>query len=141
MSVDTHPFLLALQRATNGHDLDELVACFDRAYHNETPAHPSRDFRGGDQVRANWRQIFAFVPNVHSSVLRWAANGSDVWSEWEMSGTRLDGSRHLMRGVIIFEIDHGQAVSARFYLEPVDENGTAGADAAVRRQVHADTSR
>ncbi|MEO7148030.1 MAG: nuclear transport factor 2 family protein [Terrimesophilobacter sp.] len=140
MDADTHPFLLALQHATNAHDLDALVACFAAAYRNQTPVHPGRDFHGSEQVRANWREIFAFVPDVHSSVLRWADNGSDLWSEWEMSGTRRDGSQHLMRGVIIFGLEHGQAISARFYLEPVDEDDRANVDAAIRKQVHAETS-
>jgi len=138
MSGDTHPFLVRLQEATNTHDLDALVDCFDPAYRNEAPAHPGRDFQGEEQVRTNWRQIFAFVPDIHTSVLRWAVDGSEVWSEWEMSGTRLDGSRHLMRGVIIFGVQGGQATWARFHLEPVDEASTS-VDDAVRHQVHADT--
>ncbi|MEO8750295.1 MAG: nuclear transport factor 2 family protein [Allobranchiibius sp.] len=134
MAADTHPFLDKLQSATNAHDLDAVAGCFGPAYRNQTPAHPSQDFQGAEQVRANWRQIFAFVPDVQATVLGWTAEGPEIWSEWEMSGNRLDGSRHLMRGVIIFGIQHGRAVSARFYLEPVDQTGTT-VDAAVRRQV------
>lgn len=138
MSADPHPFLVKLQEAANAHDLDALVDCFDPAYRNEAPAHPSRDFLGEEQVRTNWRQIFAFVPDVHTSVLRWAVDGSDVWSEWAMSGTRLDGTRHLMCGVIIFGVRDGRAIWARFHLEAVDEASTS-VDDAVRHQVHADT--
>lgn len=138
MPADMHPFLVTLQEATNAHDLDALVDCFDATYRNETPPHPSRDFQGSEQVRANWRQIFAFVPDVHATVLRWAADGPEVWSEWEMSGTRLDRTRHLMRGVIIFGVQDGRATWARFHLEPVDE-ASASVDDAVRHQVHADT--
>ena len=94
---------------------------FDTSYRNETPAHPGRDFQGREQVRVNWRQIFAFVPDVQASVRRWTGDGRDVWSEWEMSGTRLDGTRHLMRGVIVFGVQDGRAAWARFYLEPVDD--------------------
>jgi len=121
-------------RATNAHDLDAVVDCFDTTYRNEAPAHPSRAFP--EQVRVNWRQIFTFVPDVRAEVLRWAVDGSDVWSEWEMSGTRLDGTCHLMRGVIIFGVRDGRATSARFYLEPVEE-ASATVDDAVRTQVHA----
>ncbi len=138
MLSDAHPFLLRLQQATNDHDLDALVDCFDPEYRNDAPAHPSRTFEGTDQVRSNWRQIFGFVPDVHSRVLSHAVDGSEVWSEWEMSGTRLDGTRHLMRGVIVFGLQGGRAVSARFYLEPVDAASTTVND-AVRAQVHADT--
>jgi limonene-1,2-epoxide hydrolase len=138
MPADLDPFLATLLHATNAHDLDALVDCFDTTYHNEAPAHPGRDFQGREQVRANWRQIFTFVPDVHAEVLRWAADGPEIWSEWEMSGTRLDGTRHLMRGVIIFGVRAGLATSARFYLEPVEE-ASVTVDDAVRAQLHADT--
>ena len=134
MEAGMHPFLAKLVQATNAHDLDALADCFHTSYRNEAPAHPGRDFAGKDQVRVNWRQIFTFVPDVHAKVLRWIGDGSDVWSEWEMSGTRLDGTRHLMRGVIVFGVQDGRAASARFYLEPVDED-SATVDDAVRLQV------
>lgn len=139
-ATDTEPFLTKLTQATNSHDLDALVACFAPTYRNEAPAHPTRNFDGPTQVRANWQQIFRFVPDVQARVLRHAVDGPRVWSEWEMSGTRLDGTRHLMRGVIIFGIDDGQAQSARFYLEPVDEPDSAGVNDAVARQTHADSA-
>lgn len=133
-----HPFLDRLQQATNAHSLDDLVDCFAPAYVNNTPCHPSRDFRGAAQVRTNWQQIFTFVPDVRSTVLRWAGDDGELWSEWQMSGTRVDGTPHLMSGVILFTVLDGQATSARFYLEPVEQDRATDVDAAVRRQVHAD---
>ena len=50
--------------ATNAHDLDGIVGCFAEDYRNETPVHPARGFVGREQVRRNWQQIFAFVPDV-----------------------------------------------------------------------------
>lgn len=123
--------LRRLEAATARHDLDALVDCFAADYVNETPAHPARGFRGRDQVRANWRQIFAGVPDLRARVLRSAVRGSEVWSEWEMSGTRRDGHPHLMRGVVIFETAGERIAAARFYLEPVDDSPT-GVDEAVR---------
>lgn len=139
MSDNAHPFLHRLRAATNAHDLDAVVECFSPDYRNETPSHPSRGFAGSEQVRANWRRIFAFVPDVRARVLRQAVNGSEIWSEWEMSGTRIDGTPHLMRGVIIFGLHEDRAGSARFYLEPVDEERVTPDD-AVRHQVHADST-
>lgn len=123
-----------LRQATNDHDLDALAGCFAVDYRNETPAHPERGFAGRDQVRKNWAQIFAAVPDVRAEVLRCAEDGDTAWSEWEHRGTRRDGSAHVMRGVVIFGVEGGLASWARFYLEPV-QGGSGGVDEAVRSQV------
>jgi hypothetical protein len=120
--------------ATNDHDLDALVACFAEDYENETPVHPSRGFRGSGHVRRNWEQIFAFLPDLRVEVTRSAVDGEVVWTEWEMTGTRRDGSTHCMRGVVIFGVGAGVARWARFYLEPVELSGGT-VDEAVREQV------
>ena len=119
-----------LLRATNAHDLEALVECFAEDYENETPLHPARSFRGREQVRRNWTQIFAFVPDLHAQVVRSAFDGETAWTEWEMTGTRRDGTPHLMRGVIVFGVDDGVARWARFYLEPVVDDADT-----VRQQV------
>src|SRR6478736_10236662 len=98
---DATAFLDRLLAATNEHDLDALVGCFSDDYENETPAHPARGFRGRTQVRRNWEQIFAFVPDIHVEVVRSAVDGGTVWTEWEMRGSRRDGKPHWMRGVIV----------------------------------------
>lgn len=126
------PFLHRLVAATNAHDVDLIADCFSPDYENLTPAHPARSFHGTDQVRRNWTQILGAVPDLSARVLATAAASDEIWSEWEMSGHRGDGTAHLMRGVIVFAVDATQrARTARFYLEPVTDDGT-GADAAVR---------
>jgi ketosteroid isomerase-like protein len=125
-----------LVAATNAHDIDAVVACFTPDYRNETPAHPARGFVGRDQVRRNWTQIFAAVPDIKADVVRSASEGDTAWTEWEMRGTRPDGSLHLMRGVIVFGVVGNEAAWARFYLEPVDE-GDVRIDDAVRQHVQA----
>lgn len=120
-----------LHDAVNKHDLDAMVGCFATDFVNETPAHPTRSFRGRDQVRKNWTQIFAAVPNLEADMIDCASQGDTVWSEWEMRGTRLDGATHLMRGVSIFEVVDDEFASVRFYLEPVEQGG-GNVDAAVR---------
>lgn len=123
-----------LQCATNDHDLESVVACFAPDYRNETPAHPERGFTGTEQVRANWMQIFAAIPDLTCTVLSCAVDGETVWSEWEHRGTRSDGTAHVMRGVIIFGVTGDLAAWARFYLEPVQADA-GSVDHAVRRQV------
>jgi hypothetical protein len=123
-----------LIQATNRRDLTSMVACFTPDYRNETPVHPSRGFVGREQVRRNWVQIFAAVPDVQARVLDSAVVGDLVWTEQEHHGTRADGTRHVMRGVVIFRVAEGTVTHARFYLEPVDV-GSDQVEDAVRRQV------
>ena len=120
--------------ATNAHDVDAIVACFAPGYRNETPVHPARSFVGRDQVRRNWEQILGFVPDIRATVQRAATQDDVIWSEWEHRGTRQNGTPHVMRGVIIFGVEHDLIAWARFYLEPVQEDG-GGVDHAVRAQV------
>jgi len=125
-----------LARATSQHDIDGIVACFAEGYVNQTPTHPQRSFTGRDQVRRNWEQILTGVPDITARVLASAVDGDTVWSEWQMSGTRLDGAAHEMGGVIIFAVAGEHVQAARFYLEPLDrESGTV--DDALRRTLSA----
>ena len=114
------PFLTRLLEATNAHDLERIVDCFTTNYVNRTPCHPARGFTGKDQVRRNWAAILAGVPDLVATVVEESTSGDQVWSEWEMRGTRRDRAPHLMRGVMIFSVDGEQANSCTFYLEPVD---------------------
>jgi ketosteroid isomerase-like protein len=130
-------FVMRLAGAVSAHDIDAIVDCFAPDYRNETPAHPGRGFAGRDQVRANWSRLLAGVPDITAIVLASAIDGSTIWSEWELRGTRRDGQPHLMRGVIVFESTEGRAAAGRFYLEPVDA-GEGGVDAAISRLVEAE---
>jgi hypothetical protein len=123
-----------LIEATNRHDLPSMVACFAPDYRNETPVHPARGFVGSEQVRRNWVQIFAALPDLQARVLDSAVVGDVVWTEQEHHGTRADGTRHVMRGVVIFRISADMVTRARFYLEPLDV-GSDRVDEAVRRHL------
>ncbi len=124
------PVLVRLVHAINGHDLEAMMACFAADYVNHTPAHPARGFVGREQVRRNWVQIFAGVPDVRASLTRTVVDDETVWSEWELSGTRADSTPFLMRGVVIFEVPADTISAATFYLEPV-EHLSGGPDHAL----------
>lgn len=112
-------------------NLDEMVAQFADDYVNITPNHPVRSFTGSAQVRSNWSQIFAGVPDLTLEVLDVAAADESVWVEWANRGTRRDGIRVEMAGVAIFTVREDRLSAVRFYLEPVEyESGDA--DDAVR---------
>lgn len=90
-------------------------------------------------MRRNWTHILAAIPDVSTEIVASVADGDTVWSEWEHRGPRADGSRHLMRGVIVFGVRDGVIATARFFLEPVDDAGE-GVDVALQRQVRPVTS-
>ena len=137
--TDPSAVVQRLRAVTNAHDLDAIVACFASEYRNETPAHPARSFVGNEQVRRNWTQILAAIPDISTEILASAVSGTMVWTEWEHRGTRRDGPAHLMRGVIVFGIAGGLIASARFFLEPVEE-ASGDVKAAVQRHVGTGTA-
>lgn len=119
-----------LHTAQNRHDLDAFVACFDPDYHSEQPVHPDREFVGREQVRTNWAEVFAGVPDFQAELLRSAQAADTGWAEWHWHGTRVDGTRLDMRGVTIFGIRDDRILWGRLYLEDVDVAGQ-GIDQAV----------
>ena len=134
-SVDSQPpqVLDRLLAAINAHELEAMVSCFAEDYTNETPVHPPRGFRGQEQVRTNWSQIFAAVPNLQARVVRSSVDGDTLWTEWDIAGDRVDGAGFLMRGVVIFGVAGDRIASARFYLEAVED--TSGDVNAHTRRV------
>jgi ketosteroid isomerase-like protein len=127
-----------LVEAVNAHDLEAMVGCFADDYVNVTPAHPQRGFGGRQQVRRNWAQLFAGVPDLSAELPGMAVDGDRVWTEWDISGTRRDGAAFAMRGVVIFGVTGDVIASARFYLEPVEET-SGDVDAHTARVVGAGT--
>jgi ketosteroid isomerase-like protein len=121
-----------LRSAMNAHDLDAFVACFAVDYDSRQPAHPTRDFRGSDQVRKNWEGVFAGVPDFTAELVISAVIDDGVeFGEWRWQGTHTDGSPFAMRGVIVTGIQHNQIAWGRLYMEPV-ESGGATIDEMVR---------
>jgi hypothetical protein len=114
-----------LTAAMNAHDVDAFVACFAPDYDSVQPAHPDRAFTGNEQVRKNWTEVFAAVPDFRAELLRASTDGDDEWTEWRWTGTHLD-----MAGVVIFGVRDGLIASARLYVEDVEHG--EGIEAAVR---------
>jgi hypothetical protein len=119
-----------LRDAQNRHDLDAFVACFHPEYRSEQPVHPDRAFVGSEQVRTNWAEVFAGVPDFQAELVRSAEVGDTWWAEWHWQGTRTDGTRLEIRGVTIFGVREDRIVWGRLYLEDVEPG--QGIDQAVR---------
>jgi len=113
-----------LGAAMNAHDLDAFVACFAPDYDSEQPAHPSRAFRGSEQVRKNWEGVFAGVPDFAAELLAEAVTDDGVeLGEWHWHGTHIDGAPFEMRGVVVAGRRDDQIAWARLYVEPVEQGG------------------
>jgi ketosteroid isomerase-like protein len=120
-----------LKDAIDAHELEPLVALFDDHVRSEQPIHPDRAFEGSAQIRENWRQLFAGVPDLRAVLIRSFDDGGTTWAEWDWQGTRRDGSAFQLRGVTIVGVEDGRIGWVRFYLDPVDTAGV-GIDAAIR---------
>jgi ketosteroid isomerase-like protein len=112
--------LRRMERAMNAHDLDAFADCFTEDFHSEHPTHPARTFTGRASMLSNWAQLFARVPDLAATVLQSVADGHQVWSEWEIGGTTVDGEPYLTRGVAILRPRGKRIASVRFYLDDVD---------------------
>ena len=111
-----------LEIAINDRDLEGLVELFHPDVIVEYPAHPSRNFRGQDQIWRNWAPIMAMLADFKATVVRSNADENSAWVEWLWQGTQADGSPGDMAGVVIHELGpDGQIVRVRFCLEPVDK--------------------
>ena len=109
-----------LRDAINSHDAARVADCFTENYQCDMPMHPSRGFTGRARVRENYRAIFARVPDLHASVLRSCEDESEVWSEWEMSGTSYEGTPSVIAGVVvILSVVDERIERTRFYLDAV----------------------
>jgi ketosteroid isomerase-like protein len=100
-----------------------MVSTWHRRAPREFPAHPERAFRGHEQMRKNWTDIFSAVPDIKAGLLRYVADGDTVWAEWEWNGTRRDGAPFVHRGVTIQGVEQNRIIWVRLYMEPVQAGG------------------
>ena len=113
-----------LHSAMNAHDLDAFVACFAPEYESDQPAHPSRAFRGSDQVRENWTSVFAGVPDFKADLFLSTTTDDGVEiGEWRWHGTHLDGSPFAMQGVIVAGVQSRRIMWGRLYMETIEPGG------------------
>jgi len=106
--------------AANRHDLEAFLEFFHPDYQSDPPSHPARAFRGRETVRKNWSGIFANIPDITVEIIRCVSDGDTVWAEVRFFGTRQEGSRFDLRGVIIHGVQASQIKWARLYMEPVE---------------------
>ena len=124
--------LSRLLAALNAHDLDAFVECFASDYRSDQPAHPDRAFEGREQVRENWTNVFAGVPDFQAELLTSGFLEDTVEiGEWRWRGTHTDGTPFAMQGVTVMGIEGTHIAWGRLYMEVVERDG-GDIDAMVR---------
>jgi ketosteroid isomerase-like protein len=112
-----------LVRATNDHDLEALLACFEPDYRSEQPAHPARAFEGVAQVQKNWSTLLEAVPDIRWEIISSAETGDTAWLELDLTGTHADGTKLHELGVVILGVPRERIAWAHLYLEDVEADG------------------
>ncbi len=110
-------------RAMSAHDVEAAVDCFDVDYVDEAPARRGESVHGQVEVRQNFVRLFTDIPDLRANLVGAVADGEAVWMEWQMTGTRADGTAMDFVGVNIFEVKDGRFLSGRIYTELVRDTG------------------
>jgi limonene-1,2-epoxide hydrolase len=134
MTTDAAQVVERWTQALTDHDLEAAISCFAPDYRDRAPARRGEEVLGRDQVRANFAALFESIPDLRAELLGRVADGSTVWMEWRMSGTRADGTPMEFVGVNIFEVEGGSFTEGRIYTELVRDSG--GIDSQVDRMTH-----
>jgi ketosteroid isomerase-like protein len=112
-----------MRAALDAHDLDTFLGFFREDYIGERPRHPGAKISSREDVRTNWSEIIADVPDLRIEVPAAVEDGNTIWSEWRAYGTSHTGSVLELRGVIIFGVQDDQVAWSRMYMEPVEQEG------------------
>lgn len=123
-------------RALSEHDLEAAVSCFAPEYRDTAPARRGEGVVGREEVRANFTALLDSIPDLRAELLGAVSDGSTVWMEWRMSGTRTDGTTMEFVGVNIFEVEGTCFTRGRIYTELVRDMGgiTSQVDRMTRGQ-------
>jgi ketosteroid isomerase-like protein len=135
---DPRALIERLTAAQNAHDLDAMLACFAEDYRSEQPLFPVRNFRGIDQVRANWSALLEGIQDFHAEIVRSAVEGDAVFVEVHWTGTKADGAPFDERGVLIMGVQDDRITWGRLYVDEVEREG-ADIDAVVRHMAGSDS--
>jgi ketosteroid isomerase-like protein len=119
--------------ALNAHDVDAFASLLAEDYRSDHPLHPARAFTGRAQARENWSAMFRGVPDLQVEQVATVDEGERLWLELRIHGTRVDGGRLDLRGVIVSEIRDGVIAAARLYVDEVEEAGGDIGQTVARR--------
>ena len=80
-----------MRAALDAHDLDTFMEFIREDYVGERPRHPTAAVSSRDDVRQNWEEVMADVPDLRVDVPSAVQDGNTIWSEWHSYGTSVSG--------------------------------------------------
>ena len=104
-------FLESFCDAFNRHDLDALMAHMADDcvfYASAGPMEDGTEYRGAQEVRRGFAEVFASFPDGQWEEGRHLVTGERGLSEWTFRGTRSDGVRVEVRGCDVFTFRDGK---------------------------------
>ncbi len=121
VSVET---LEAIVDAFNAHDLDAIMEFFADDCSLDMPRGPEpwgQRFTGKAAVREALATRFKGLPDVHYGDSRHWVSGDLGVSEWELTGTKADGTRVRVRGCDHWEFRDGKVIRKDSYWKIVEK--------------------
>jgi hypothetical protein len=115
VSASSKTVVMQLQKAINEHDLPALIACVSPNY-PDAPAQPNWAFGSPHTVRRNWSTLFAQVPDLQASILRWIVHEDSVWTQWHWYGAESTGVIFDLDGTTLFGVTDGLITWGHFSL-------------------------
>lgn len=134
MTTDAAEVVERWTQALTDHNLEDAVACFALDYRDRAPARRGEEVAGREQVRNNFIALFEAISDLRAELLGSVVEGSTVWMEWRLSGTRTDGTLMEFVGVNIFEVEGRCFTEGRIYTELVRDSGDV--DSQVDQMTH-----
>ena len=104
-------FLESFCEAFNRRDLDAVMAHMTDDCVFDTSAGPEREgrrYRGQDEVRRGFAEVFATFPDGRWQEGRHLVAGDRGLSEWVFRGTKIDGTRVVVNGMDVFTFRDGK---------------------------------
>jgi ketosteroid isomerase-like protein len=133
------PLLVEQMRvALTSRDLDAFVDFFTEDYVGERPLHPGSPPSTREDVRANWAEVLADIPDLQVEILGAIQAGQTIWTEWRVYGMSESGAALELRGVFILGVRGAKIAWSRMYFEAVEQAGKplAGLLSALTPPLH-----
>jgi len=114
----TEKLLQSFADAFNAHDINTIMSlmtpdCVFQASSGDEA--DGKKFRGQDEVRKAFEDVFKTFPDAHWANARHFISGNRGFSEWLFTGTKSDGSKVEVTGCDLFTFKNGKIAIKNSY--------------------------